>query len=53
MLKGIDPILTPELLMRLSAMGHGEWVALALVLAAMIAVLWVPRPVAAPSAPDN
>ena len=28
MLKGIDPILTPELLMRLSAMGHGEWVAL-------------------------
>ena len=28
MLKGIDPILTPELLMRLCAMGHGEWVAL-------------------------
>jgi len=27
MLKGIDPILTPELLMRLCAMGHGEWVA--------------------------
>jgi L-fucose mutarotase len=27
MLKGIDPILTPELLMYLSAMGHGEWVA--------------------------
>ena len=27
MLKGIDPILTPELLMHLSAMGHGEWVA--------------------------
>jgi L-fucose mutarotase len=26
-LKGIDPILTPELLMHLSAMGHGEWVA--------------------------
>ena len=33
--------------------GPGEWVALALVLAAMIAVLWVPRPVAVPSAPDN
>ena len=27
MLKGINPILTPELLMHLSAMGHGEWVA--------------------------
>ncbi len=27
MLKGIDPILTPELLMHLSAMGHAEWVA--------------------------
>jgi len=27
MLKGIDPLLTPELLMHLSAMGHGEWVA--------------------------
>ncbi len=26
-LKGINPILTPELLMHLSAMGHGEWVA--------------------------
>lgn len=26
MLKGIDPILPPELLMHLSAMGHGEWV---------------------------
>jgi L-fucose mutarotase len=26
-LKGIDPILTPELLMHLCAMGHGEWVA--------------------------
>jgi L-fucose mutarotase len=26
-LKGIDPLLTPELLMHLSAMGHGEWVA--------------------------
>jgi L-fucose mutarotase len=28
MLKGIDPLLTPELLMHLCAMGHGEWVAL-------------------------
>ena len=28
MLKGINPILTPELLMHLSAMGHGEWVAI-------------------------
>ena len=27
MLKGIDALLTPELLMHLSAMGHGEWVA--------------------------
>ena len=27
MLKGINPILSPELLMHLSAMGHGEWVA--------------------------
>jgi L-fucose mutarotase len=27
MLKGIDPLLTPELLMHLSAMGHGEWAA--------------------------
>jgi L-fucose mutarotase len=27
MLKGIDSVLTPELLMRLCAMGHGEWVA--------------------------
>ncbi len=27
MLKGIDPLLTPELLMHLSAMGHAEWVA--------------------------
>jgi len=26
-LKGIDPDLSPELLMHLSAMGHGEWVA--------------------------
>ncbi len=28
MLIGIDPLLTPELLMHLSAMGHGEWVAI-------------------------
>ena len=27
MLKGIDPILTPDLLKYLCAMGHGEWVA--------------------------
>ena len=27
MLKGIDPLLTPDLLARLCAMGHGEWVA--------------------------
>lgn len=27
MLKGIDPLLTPELLMHLCAMGHNEWVA--------------------------
>ncbi len=27
MLKGIDPVLSPELLMHLCAMGHGEWVA--------------------------
>jgi L-fucose mutarotase len=27
MLKGVDPLLTPELLMHLCAMGHGEWVA--------------------------
>ena len=27
MLKGIDPLLSPELLLHLSAMGHGEWVA--------------------------
>lgn len=33
--------------------GPGEWVALALVLAAMIAVLWVPKPTALPPAPDN
>lgn len=27
MLKGLDPLLTPELLLHLCAMGHGEWVA--------------------------
>ena len=27
MLIGIDPLLTPELLMHLCAIGHGEWVA--------------------------
>lgn len=27
MLKGVDPLLTPELLLHLSRMGHGEWVA--------------------------
>jgi L-fucose mutarotase len=27
MLKGIDPLLTPDLLRHLCAMGHGEWVA--------------------------
>jgi drug/metabolite transporter (DMT)-like permease len=31
--------------------GPGEWTALALVVAAMVAVLWVPRPAAVP--PDN
>jgi L-fucose mutarotase len=29
MLKGLDPLLTPKLLMHLSAMGHGKWVAVA------------------------
>jgi drug/metabolite transporter (DMT)-like permease len=33
--------------------GPGEWAALALVVAAMIAVLWVPRPAAATPPPDN
>jgi L-fucose mutarotase len=27
MLKGLDPLLTPELLAHLASMGHGEWVA--------------------------
>ena len=33
--------------------GPGEWIALALVVGALIAVLWAPKPSAAPLAPDN
>jgi threonine/homoserine efflux transporter RhtA len=33
--------------------GANEWVALALVVAALVAVLWAPRSAAAPMAPDN
>jgi drug/metabolite transporter (DMT)-like permease len=33
--------------------GPGEWTALALVVAAMVAVLWVPKPPAIMPAPDN
>jgi drug/metabolite transporter (DMT)-like permease len=33
--------------------GPGEWIALALVVAAMIAVLWTPKPPPAPMAPDD
>ena len=33
--------------------GPGEWTALALVVAAMVAVLWVPKPPAVTPAPDN
>jgi drug/metabolite transporter (DMT)-like permease len=33
--------------------GANEWIALALVVAAMVAVLWSPRPVPAPMAPDD
>jgi hypothetical protein len=33
--------------------GAGEWVALALVVAAKIAVLWVRKPIAAAPPPDN
>jgi drug/metabolite transporter (DMT)-like permease len=33
--------------------GPGEWVALALVVAAMVAVLWVRKPVVAAPPPDN
>jgi drug/metabolite transporter (DMT)-like permease len=33
--------------------GPGEWAALALVVAAMVAVLWVPKPSAVTPPPDN
>jgi threonine/homoserine efflux transporter RhtA len=33
--------------------GAGEWTALALVVAAMVAVLWVPKARASAPAPDN
>jgi drug/metabolite transporter (DMT)-like permease len=33
--------------------GASEWIALALVVAAMVAVLWSPKPVPAPMAPDD
>lgn len=33
--------------------GPGEWTALALVIAALVAVLWAPRPAPAPMAPDD
>ena len=33
--------------------GAAEWIALLLVVAAMFAVLWTPKPAAAPPAPDN
>lgn len=33
--------------------GPNEWIALALVILALVAVLWAPRPPAAPLAPDN
>ncbi len=33
--------------------GPGEWAALALVVAAMVAVLWTPRPPPSPMAPDD
>jgi drug/metabolite transporter (DMT)-like permease len=33
--------------------GPGEWLALALVVAALVAVLWSPKPPAAPMAPDD
>jgi len=33
--------------------GPSEWVALALVLAAMVAVLWSPKPPPAPMTPDD
>jgi threonine/homoserine efflux transporter RhtA len=33
--------------------GMAEWIALLLVVAAMFAVLWTPKPAATPPAPDN
>ena len=33
--------------------GPSEWIALALVVAAMVAVLWAPKPVPSPMAPDD
>jgi len=33
--------------------GPGEWTALALVIAALVAVLWTPKPAPAPMAPDD
>jgi len=33
--------------------GPNEWIALALIVAAMVAVLWSPKPVPAPMAPDD
>ncbi len=33
--------------------GPGEWTALALVIAALVAVLWAPKPAPAPMAPDD
>ncbi len=33
--------------------GPAEWIALALVVAAMVAVLWTPKPASSPPAPDN
>ena len=33
--------------------GASEWIALALVLAAMVAVLWPPKPVPIPMTPDD
>ncbi|NCY25764.1 MAG: hypothetical protein EBX37_13210 [Alphaproteobacteria bacterium] len=50
MLIGIDPLLTPELLMHLSAMGHGEWVAVvdANFTADFLGMCATPRPRTAP-----
>jgi drug/metabolite transporter (DMT)-like permease len=33
--------------------GPSEWIALALVVAAMVAVLWAPKPVPSPMTPDD